>query len=167
MVDQPKIKNNVIRLLESRKIAYSLFSLPPEKKTALETAILLNIPPETMYKTIVLLKQPKNRPILAVIPANSLVDTKKVAEVLNQKKVQAASLAEAEQTTGLQTGGISPLALINKGFETLLDESASKLSQMHLSAGKRGMIVKIAPLDLISLTNARVCKIAQPIKEIE
>ena len=62
--------------------------------------------------------------------------------------------------TGLQTGGISPLALINKGFQVVLDESIRSHNQIFISGGQRGLNIELTPKDLIKLTNARTAKIA-------
>lgn len=163
MAPEQKSKNNVIRLLESRNIPYKLFNLPPKKFSAIETAGLLNISPECMFKTIVIIREQKNRAILVLVPATHSANLKKIAFAMGEKKVQPASLKEAEQLTHLKTGGISPLALLNTGFPILLDNSALKLAELYLSAGERGMIIRMTTSALINLTNARVGDFSQTI----
>jgi len=63
--------------------------------------------------------------------------------------------------TGLKKGGISSLALINRGFRVFLDESALTFDVIAMSAGVRGMQVILSPDDFIKLTNARVASIAR------
>src|SRR5687768_4941013 len=106
------IVNNVTRFLDSRKITYTTFEIPAEKLGALEVAELLNVPPETVFKTIVVTREKPKKPILAVIPGPCVVDLKLLAAFLGEKKVYLPSRREAEQLTSLQAGGISPLALI-------------------------------------------------------
>jgi Cys-tRNA(Pro)/Cys-tRNA(Cys) deacylase len=67
---------------------------------------------------------------------------------------------EAEEMTGLQAGGISALALINKGFQVVIDASAQTLDGVMVSAGQRGLQVRLAPGDLASLVNGRFADIA-------
>ncbi len=67
------IVNNVTRLLDSKKVPYKAFELPAEKLGAGETARLLGVDPELVYKTIVVTR-PKGKPILAVIPGPHRVD---------------------------------------------------------------------------------------------
>ena len=62
--------------------------------------------------------------------------------------------------TGLQVGGISPLALINKGFAIYLDELAQAQEQIFISAGERGLQIKLAPADLVKLTRARLADVS-------
>lgn len=155
------ISNNVTRLLDAKKVIYTAFELPEEKLGAIETARLLNLPPELVYKTIVVTR-PKGKPLLCVVPGDSEVDLKAVSTFLGEKKVHTPTQAEAEQLTGLQAGGISPLALINKGFQVLVDDSALNHPEIHVSGGQRGLNIRLKAADLIRLTNARVVNISEP-----
>ena len=152
------IKNNVTRLLDSRKIAYTAFELSTEKRGAIETARLLDISSNLVYKTIVV-KRKKGKPILALVSGDSDVDLKALAKALGEKKVFLTTQDEAEKLTKLETGGISPLALINKGFDVVLDASARDHEQIHISGGQRGLNIRLGVDDLIKLTRARVGEI--------
>ncbi|MFZ5911937.1 MAG: YbaK/EbsC family protein [Chloroflexota bacterium] len=148
--------NNVTRLLDSRKIKYTLYELPPEKLGALETARLLNVDPATVFKTIVVTREKPKKNLLVVVPGPSEVDLKLLAAALGEKKVSLPTEREAEQLTGLQAGGISPLALLNKGFQVVIDASAQAYEEIHVSGGQRGLNVRLPVRVLIQLTNARV-----------
>jgi Cys-tRNA(Pro)/Cys-tRNA(Cys) deacylase len=153
--------NNITRLLDQRKIAYTAHDLPVEKLGALETARLLNVSPSSVFKTIVVTRIEKGKPILAVTPGNQEVDLKALAAALGEKKLQLPTEREAERLTGLQAGGISPLALINRGFQVVIDESARQLSQIFVSGGQRGLNISLSPSDLAGLTNARFAAISR------
>ena len=158
------IINNVTRLLDSRKIAYTVYELPPEKLGALETARLLDVDSATVFKTIVVTREKsvKKKPLLVVIPGPNQVDLKALAAFLGEKKVYLPTEREAEQWTGLQAGGISPLALLNKGFQVVLDVSAKELSEIHISGGQRGLNICLSVDAFIQLTNARVGQVSVP-----
>lgn len=149
------IVNNVTRLLDSKKIQYTAFELPAEKLGALETARLLNVAPDIVYKTIVVTREKPAKPLLAVIPGGHELDLKALAAVLGEKKVRLPTQREAEQLTGLQAGGISPLALINRGFQVIIDNSAQQHTHIHISGGQRGLNIRMPVADLTSLTRAR------------
>jgi Cys-tRNA(Pro)/Cys-tRNA(Cys) deacylase len=149
------IKNNVTRFLESRKVDYEPFELPADKHSAEETAALIGVPADIVYKTIVIVREKKGKPILCMVPATTEVDLKKLAKALDEKKLVLPTQREAEALTGQQAGGISPLALLNKGFQICLDQSATKLEKIHVSGGQRGLNVRLAVKDLVSLTNAK------------
>jgi Cys-tRNA(Pro)/Cys-tRNA(Cys) deacylase len=150
-------RNNVTRLLDARGIQYELFELPPEKHSADETAGLLGVPAEIVYKTLVVLRETKGKKALLVMaPGGSEVNLKALAASLGEKKLRLATQREAEAITGLQVGGISALALLNRGFEVCLDRSAQKLPAIHLSAGQRGANLRVGVEDLLKVTGARL-----------
>ena len=156
------ITNNVTRLLQARKVEFTTFELSAEKHGAEETARLLGIDPALVYKTIVVLREKPGKAVLAVIPGPNEVDLKLLAAALGEKKMRLPTQREAEQLTGLQAGGISPLALINKGFQVLIDEAARQHDQIHISGGQRGLNIRLPVTALIQLTNARLGKISAP-----
>jgi len=154
--------NNVTRLLDSRRIPYQAFDLPPEKLGATETARLLGVPAGSVYKTIVVTRPKPGKPILAVIPGPNRVDLKLLATALKEKKVFLPTEREAEQLTGLQAGGISPLALLDKGFQVVIDASAQEQAEVHVSGGQRGLNVRLPVAALAELTRARFARISLP-----
>lgn len=153
--------NNITRFLDSRKIAYTVFETPAEKMGALETAQFLQVAPELVFKTIVVTRDKPKKPVLVVIPGPGAVDLKSLAAVLGEKKVHLSTEREAEQLTGLQAGGISPLALINKGFQVVVDEAARAHPEIHVSGGQRGINIRLPVADLLKLTNARLARVSR------
>jgi Cys-tRNA(Pro)/Cys-tRNA(Cys) deacylase len=152
--------NNIIRLLDSRRILYTAFETPEEKLGALETARILNVPPEQVFKTIVVTREGKGKPLLAVVPGTAEVDLKALAKAVGEKKLHLPTEREAERLTGLQAGGISPLALINRGFQVVLDASAGNYSEIHISGGQRGLNIRLPVQAFIALVNARLAAIS-------
>ncbi len=150
------VTNNITRLLDAKKIAYAVYELPAEKLGAVETAQLLKVPLEQVYKTIVVMREGRGKPILAVVPGTAEVDLKLLAKAVGEKKLHLPTEREAEQLTGLQAGGISPLALINKGFQVIIDASARQFREIHISGGRRGLNLRLPVEALASLTNARL-----------
>ena len=153
--------NNVTRFLDSQKVVYIAFETPAEKMGARETAEFLQVPLEQVFKTIVITREKPKKPLLVVIPGANIVDLKPLASFLGEKKVHLPTEREAEQLTGLQAGGISPLALINKGFQVVLDSAAQKYSEIHVSGGQRGVNIKLPVTDLIRLTKARLASVSR------
>ncbi|NTU54712.1 MAG: aminoacyl-tRNA deacylase [Anaerolineales bacterium] len=151
--------NNVTRFLDARKVSYTAFETPPEKLSALEVALLLDVEPASVFKTIVVTRDKPRKPLLVVVPGPSNVDLKLLASAVGEKKVHLPTEREAEQLTGLQAGGISPLALINKGFQVVIDSSAQNFAQIHISGGQRGLNIRLSPTDLAKLTNARFASV--------
>jgi Cys-tRNA(Pro)/Cys-tRNA(Cys) deacylase len=150
-------RNNVTRLLDQRQVDYQVFEFPPEKHTAEETAVLLGVPENHVYKTLVVLRESKGKkPLLVLTPAGRELNLKALAASLGEKKLHMAAQREAESLTGLQVGGISALALLNRGFEICLDKAALELAHIHISAGQRGANLRLPVANLVQLTNARL-----------
>ena len=162
------IVNNVTRLLDSHKVAYEAHELPPEKLGALEAAQVMGVPPEQVFKTIVVVRDRQipaskgKKPILAVVAGPDSVSLKKLATFLGEKKLYLPTEREAEQLTGLQAGGISPLALINRGFQVVIDITAHNHQRIYISGGQRGLDIHLPVKALAELTNASFGEIARP-----
>ncbi len=154
------ITNNVTRFLDARKVKYAAHEMPAEKLGAVEAARYMGVAPEQVFKTIVVVRE-KKKPVLAVVPGPRVVDLKLLAVFLNEKKVHLPTEREAEMLTGLQAGGISPLALINKGFQVVVDSAARGYEQIYISGGQRGLDIQLGVEDLLKLTNAGVGAISK------
>ncbi len=152
--------NNVTRLLDLHEVEYAAFDLPVEKLGALETAALLHVDPAIVFKTIVVTRDGQKQPLLAVVPGNATVDLKLLSAAVGEKKLHLPTEREAEAITGLQAGGISPLALINKGFKVVIDIAAREFDEIHVSGGQRGLNLRLRVEDLARLTKAQFASIS-------
>lgn len=151
--------NNVTRMLAAKKVAFEAHELPAEKLGALGTAAYLGVDPAQVFKTIVALPE-DGKPLLALVPADAELDLKALGRALGGVKVRTSTQAQAEELTGLKAGGISPLALIGKGFRVVMDESGQAYEKIYLSGGQWGLNLSIAPGDVQALTGARVAKVS-------
>jgi Cys-tRNA(Pro)/Cys-tRNA(Cys) deacylase len=97
----------------------------------------------------------RGKPILVMIPADRQLDVKRLASELGEKKLQMATHQEAEHLTRFQVGGISALALINRGFAVTIDTAAQQYEEIYVSAGEKGINLKVAVADIVRLTNAK------------
>jgi Cys-tRNA(Pro)/Cys-tRNA(Cys) deacylase len=147
-------KLNSMRILEQHKIAYTVRAFPDTIHSADGVAEHFGLLREMVYKTLVV--QPaQGKPILVLVAGCRELDLKKVAKALGQKKVQMATHKDAETWTGLQTGGISALALLHKNFPVYIDRRALELTHILMSAGKRGVNLELAVADVLKLTRAK------------
>ena len=151
--------NNVTRLLDGHNIRYTIHTYDYEAgvRSATEVAAAIGLPAERVFKTLVALPdQPTRKPLLVVIPGPNTLDLKALAKAVGMKKIKMASHAQAETLTGLQTGGISPLALPNRGFQIFLASQAQAYDSIAVSAGQRGVNLEIQVDDLLKLTKANL-----------
>lgn len=151
-------KLNSMRILEQHKVNYTIREFPDTIHSADGVADFFSLPHDVVYKTLVVLPVDKSgaKPMLVVIAGSRELDLKKLAAAVGQKKVQMAPHKEAERLTGLQTGGISALALLHKNLAVYLDQPALQLERILVSAGKRGVNLELPVQDFIKVTKARV-----------
>ena len=147
-------KSNVLRRLESRHIPHQAYTYAADTRSAEDVARVLRIPAHEVYKTLVVLP-PHGKPLLIVIPGPSALDLKRLARALGAKKLRMATHREAEELTGLQVGGISALALLDRGFRVYVDQVAQTITAFVVSAGQRGMNLRLCVDDFMRLTQAR------------
>jgi len=133
----------------------------PGAAYGLEAAEKLNLDPAQVFKTLMLeTDRGSNALAVAVIPVAATLDLKAAAKALKQKKVSMADPQVAQRLTGYLVGGISPLGQ-KRGFATLIDQSAESLETVFVSAGRRGLEIELAPVDLLSVTGGQFTKIAK------
>ena len=145
-----------VRVLEQRKVPFELFAFDASIRSAEEVARATGLPAETVLKTLVVERDPpRGKPFLVMMPSTSEVDLRVLAASLGLKKLRMATHADAERHTGLKVGGISALALLGHGFAVLLDESAARQEHVIVSAGQRGLDVRLQVRDLLELTKAK------------
>jgi Cys-tRNA(Pro)/Cys-tRNA(Cys) deacylase len=152
-------KLNSMRILDQKRIAYTVRDFPDTIHSAEGVADVLGLSGETVYKTLVVLP-PRGKPMLVMIAGSRELDLKRLARAVGEKKVQMASKKDAERLTGLQTGGISALALSHKNFPVYIDRPALDLSRILVSAGRRGVNLEVSVTDLIQVTQARVIELS-------
>jgi len=147
-------KTIAMKLLEGKKVAYETFSYPASLRDAQEVAAAVGWPAEQVFKTLVVPRPKQGKPMLVMIAADRQLDLKKLAKAVKEKKLKMATQREAERLTGLQVGGISALALLNRGFDIYLDDSAQEHTWIIISAGQRGLQIKLAVSDLVAVSGA-------------
>ena len=152
-------KLNSMRLLEQHKIPYEVVGYPDTLRDAEEIAEVLGAPPFLVYKTLVVEPEGSSKPVLVMIAANRQLDLKRLAAAAGAKKVRMAAHKDAEAMTGLKVGGISALALTHKNWTVFLDQPATQHQHILISAGQRGLDLRVPTLALINVLRARLADI--------
>jgi Cys-tRNA(Pro)/Cys-tRNA(Cys) deacylase len=157
-------KLNSMRVLEQNDIQYEVYEYDPITRDAEEVAEMIGMPYFMVYKTLIVeaVDRPDiKKPYIALVSSDSSLDLKKLAAAVGVKKVKLASHDDAEAMTGLQVGGISPLALTAKQWPVYLDRSATEGQHIIISAGERGLQVKVPVTPVVNLLRARLAEIAR------
>ncbi len=149
MAKQKINKTNVARLLDKAKVAYELipYEVDETDLSAVHVAAQLGEDVDLVFKTIVL-HGDKTGYFVCVVPGEHEIDLKKAARVSGNKKCELLPMKELLPTTGYIRGGCSPIGM-KKHFPTYLHESAAQYQAVYISAGQRGLQVKLAPADLL------------------
>ena len=146
-------KTLAMRLLEGKGVPYEAVAYDDSVRDASVVAEQVGVSPARVFKTLVVVRE-RGKPFLVMVPAVGQLDLKKMAKAVVEKKVKMAGHEEAEALTGLQVGGISPLLLVNRGFEILIDSSAAAHETVYVSGGEKGINLKVPVADLVELTGA-------------
>jgi Cys-tRNA(Pro)/Cys-tRNA(Cys) deacylase len=151
------MKTNAARLLDSLNIPYELvpYDVDEEDLSAIAVAAKLNQDIDQVFKTLVL-RGDKTGIVVAVIPGNEELDLKKMAKVTSNKSVEMVAMKEILELTGYIRGGCSPLGM-KKKYPVYIHETCIVFDYIFVSAGVRGLQLKIAPDLLIEVTKASVC----------
>jgi Cys-tRNA(Pro)/Cys-tRNA(Cys) deacylase len=154
-------KTNAVRLLDHMGIRYELrdYEVDPDDLTAESMARKVGLPPEQVFKTLVV-RGDKHGVCLAVVPGDCELDLKALAKATGDKKVDTVPLKEVEPLTGYIRGGVTALAC-KKPYLVHLDETAQLFDVISISAGMRGLQILIAPDDYIRVVNAKLGPIAK------
>ena len=124
----------------------------------LEAAEKLGLSTEVVFKTLVVSLDSKGLAV-GIVPVGGKLNLKQIAKAAGAKKAAMADPQDVERVTGYVMGGVSPLGQ-KKRLPTFIDESARALDTFHVSAGRRGLEIELAPEALARLTSARFAPIA-------
>jgi Cys-tRNA(Pro)/Cys-tRNA(Cys) deacylase len=125
----------------------------------LDAAAALALDPARVFKTLVAAVD--GTLVAAIVPVAGELDLKALAGATGGRRAVLAAPEEAERATGYVVGGISPLGM-RRRLATVLDASADSLETIHVSGGRRGLQVELAPADLARLSGATSARIARP-----
>jgi len=151
------VKLNSMRVLDQHKIPYEVVEFSDELRDAEVIAEVLGIPPHLVYKTLVVQPESKpDKPFLVMIASDRRLDLKKLAALSGEKKVRMAAHKDAEALTGLKVGGISALALMQKNWIVYLDQPATEHQHILVSAGQRGVDLRVPTMALVGLLRPRL-----------
>jgi Cys-tRNA(Pro)/Cys-tRNA(Cys) deacylase len=154
-------KTNAARLLDALSICYELaeYEVDENDLSAVALAKKIGQDVEQIFKTLVL-RGDKTGVFVCVVPGNTEVDLKKAAKVSGNKNCAMVQQKELLGLTGYIRGGCSPLGM-KKPYPVYIHETCQLFDEIYISAGQRGLQLKLNPEDLISVVGAQVCDVAE------
>jgi len=154
-------KTNVMRLLEQADIPYETitYEYDEDNLSGLLAAEKCGIDPDTMFKTLVT-RGEKRGIVVFCIPVNEELDLKKCAVAAGDKRIEMTQVKELLGLTGYIRGGCSPIGM-KKKYPIYIEETAILFDHIAVSAGTRGIQVRLNPEDLIRYTEAKTCDVVK------
>ena len=153
-------KTNAARILDRAKVQYELvpYTVDENNLAADHVAAELGEPIEQVYKTLVL-HGDRTGYIVCVVAGNREVDLKKAAKVSGNKKVEMIPMKDLLSVTGYIRGGCTSIGM-KKHFPTYISEEAVTFPFIYVSAGQRGLQIKLDPNDLVKVAQAELADIS-------
>ena len=147
-------KTNVMRILDKAKIPYIARSYEYKESNLSGThaAAALGYDPAIVFKTIVT-KGDRTGPIIFCLPSSKELDLKAAARISKNKNLEMIHVKDLPALTGYVRGGCSPIGM-KKQFPTYINASACNFDEIYVSAGVRGLQIKISPHDLANASKA-------------
>ncbi len=127
---------------------------PNAEKVGIQAALALGKDPSLVFKT--LMCEADEASVCAIIPSDCELSLKKLARVGKAKSANMMKPDKAERITGFKVGGISPFGQ-RKSVLTFLDESAQLFDEILINGGARGLLIGIAPFDVVNVIEAELC----------
>jgi Cys-tRNA(Pro)/Cys-tRNA(Cys) deacylase len=157
-------KTNAARLLDSLGIAYEVrtYEVDLDDLSAISVARKIGMPPEQVFKTLLTGAAPAAH-FFAVIPGDSELDLKKLAQAAEVKKIDLASFKDVEPLTGYVRGGVTVLAA-RTPYLAFADETIELHNLISISAGQRGTQLVLAPADYLRATGARLADLTKLVR---
>lgn len=152
-------KTNVARLLDKAKVSYELipYEVDESDLSAVHVAASLGENVEQVFKTIVLHGE-KSGYFVCVLPGDHEIDLKRAAKVSGNKKCELLPMKELLPVTGYIRGGCSPIGM-KKHFPTYIHHTAEQYPYIYISAGQRGLQIKLNPADLLREARAEYAEL--------
>ena len=152
-------KTNVARLLDKAKVSYELipYEVDESDLSAVHVAASMGENVEQVFKTIVLHGE-KSGYFVCVVPGDQEIDLKRAAKVSGNKKCELLPMKELLPVTGYIRGGCSPIRM-KKHFPTYIHHTAEQYPYIYISAGQRGLQIKLDPADLLREARAEYAEL--------
>lgn len=155
------MKTNAARYLDSLGIRYELceYEVDPNDLSAETVAVKVGLPPEQVFKTLVL-RGDRNGIAMAVVPGNSEVDAKALARLTGDRKIDMVPLKDVQPLTGQIRGGVTAIGQ-TRGYPVFVDETVELFDVISVSAGVRGTQILLSPAEYLRAVDGTIGAIAR------
>ncbi len=153
------MSTRAIQILKKAKVAFEVLSYQHDQLGAAFAAQGIGFPLEQTIKTLIT-NLGKRKYAAALVPGDKQLDLKMLARAFQVKTACMAAVPTAQRLSGYTVGGISPFGM-QKNLETVLEKSILNYATIAINAGKRGLMIKMTPRDIVTVLGCRVAEIAR------
>jgi Cys-tRNA(Pro)/Cys-tRNA(Cys) deacylase len=148
------VATRAINFLRKKQICFEVKTYEPREKGALFAAEALDLPPESVIKTLVVALGGKDH-VLVLMSGDKELNLKKLANLLGFKRAAMADTQTAERLTGYQVGGISPFGT-KRRFQVIMDSELLKHQRVAINGGGKGTMLVMSPTQIIEILGPEV-----------
>jgi Cys-tRNA(Pro)/Cys-tRNA(Cys) deacylase len=152
------MSTRAIQHLNRKDVSFDVVKYEHKEKGAEFAARATGFPLDRTVKTLVVDLGGRNY-CLALLPGDRQLDLKQLAQVFAVKRAMMADTATAERLTGYRVGGISPFGT-KQGLPVVMEKRIREYAEVLINAGQRGVMLKMAPTDIVKALGCRVESIA-------
>ena len=154
-------KTNAMRILEGLGIPFEVreYEVDPEDLSAETVAAKVGLPPEQVFKTLIV-RGDRNGFCFAIVPGNMELDGKALAKLTGDRRVEMAPLKDVQTLTGYIRGGVTAMGA-KKDYPVFADETIEICDVISISAGQRGVQLLLSPGDYLRAVSATIGPIAK------
>ena len=153
------MSTRAISHLKKKNIPYDVIKYEHREKGAEFAASITGYPLERTIKTLVV-ESDRRSYCLALLPGHRELDLKSLASLLGVKRTAMVDIKTAERLTGYLVGGISPFSTQQR-LQTVMESSILSNAEILINAGQRGVMLKMAPDDIVKALSCKVMPIAR------
>lgn len=148
-----------MRLLDRAGIRYRVYTydFDPDDLSAAKVAAVLGVDVNLIYKTLVLRGEPCGV-FVCMVAGDEEVDFRKAASAAGCKRASMVPMRDLQPLTGYIRGGCTPVGM-KRSYPVIIDRSCLGKDEIYISAGTRGMQLKVAVSDIFSFTGAVVAEL--------
>ena len=151
-----------MRILEAAGLPFGTASYEADEEflDAVTAAESLGVEAERVFKTIVM-RTDSNEICVFCVPANAEVSLKKARAAAGAREIGPVKPGELLALTGYVRGGCSPIGM-KRRYRTFVDETVRLFDEVYVSAGLKGLQLKLDPETLVRAGEATVVDLTAP-----
>jgi Cys-tRNA(Pro) deacylase len=118
----------------------------------------LGVDEHMVIKTLVMENEDRE-PLIVLMHGDREVSTKRMARQLDRKTIEPCDPSVARRHTGYEVGGTSPFGT-RKPIPVFMERSIASLERVYINGGRRGLLVGLAPNDIVRVLGPALVDVA-------